>query len=85
MAGVVYILCAITSLICAIMLYNGFRQNKFRLLFWSSVGFLGFALNNSLLFVDLMIGPAYDLSIIRTIPAMVGLLLLIYGLISDTV
>ena len=83
MAGPVYILCTILSLSCAILLFKGYSKNKFRLLFWSAIGFFGFALNNILLFVNLI--TPQDLSVIRTIPALVGMVLLVYGLIWDTV
>lgn len=84
MAGTVYILCALLSFACSILLYRGYRENKFRLLFWSSIGFIGFALNNTFLFLDLMVMPDYDLSVIRTLPALGGMILLVYGLITDS-
>lgn len=84
MAGAVYILCAVMSLTCSILLIKGYSQNKFRLLFWSSIGFLGFALNNILLFVDLILIPGYDLTVLRTLPALAGMILLIHGLITDS-
>jgi hypothetical protein len=85
MAGVVYILCAILSFACAYLLYRGYRENQFRLLFWSSLGFLGFALNNVLLHIDSITGQTLDLSVIRLIPALLGMITLLYGLISETV
>lgn len=85
MAGFVYILCAIMSFACYYMLAQGYKKNRFKLLFWSSLGFLGFALNNILLFVDQVIITDYDLSVIRTVPALIGVVTLLYGLISDTV
>lgn len=84
MAVVVYIACAILSFACAFLLYRGYTANRFKLLFWSSLGFLGFALNNILLVVDQSIGPQYDLSIWRTVPAFIGMITLVYGLISET-
>jgi len=85
MVGIVYILCAVLSLSCAALLFIGYRKNKFSLLFWSSIGFFGFALNNTLLFVDVVLIPQTDLSIIRTIPALIGMVVMVYGLISDSV
>lgn len=85
MAGIVYILCAILSLSCALLLLSGFRKNKFRLLFWASIGFFGFALNNILLFVDIILVPNTDLLVLRTIPALVGMMIMVYGLITDSV
>lgn len=85
MVGIVYILCAILSLACALMLLSGYRKNKFRLLLWSSIGFFGFALNNALLFADIVMIPNMDLSIIRTVPALLGMIIMVYGLVSDSV
>lgn len=83
MAGIVYILCAATSLACAILLWRGYRQSGVRLLLWSGLCFIGLALNNALLFIDLEMMPQSDLFIARSIPALGGLLLLLYGLIWE--
>ncbi len=85
MAAVVYISCALLSFACAFLLYRGYSENKFRLLFWSSLGFLGFAINNVILFLDRYVIHGHDLSVIRTIPAFIGMIVLLYGLISETV
>lgn len=85
MAGIVYILCAVLSLSCAVLLLSGFRKNKFRLLFWSSIGFFGFAINNVLLFVDVIMLPNTDLLVLRTIPGLIGMIIMVYGLVTDTV
>jgi hypothetical protein len=84
LSGSVYLLCAITSLACAVLLLRGYRQNGVRLLFWSGLCFIGLALNNALLFIDLRVVPDVDLFVWRSIPALVGIMLLIYGLIWDT-
>jgi hypothetical protein len=80
---VVYVLCAATSLACAAMLLRGYRRTGARLLLWSALCFLGFALNNVLLIVDTRILPDQDLSVIRSLPALIGVGLLLYGLIWD--
>jgi hypothetical protein len=84
MALLVYVLCALTSLACAILLLRGFRRSRVRLLLWSAVCFACFALNNVLLIVDERIVPQQDLSIARSIPSLVGIALLLYGLIWET-
>jgi Family of unknown function (DUF5985) len=45
--------------------------------------FVGFAVNNILLFVDLIVLPRVDLFMWRTVPALVGVMLFIYGLIWE--
>jgi hypothetical protein len=83
MAEVVYLLCAITSIGCAIMLLRGYSNSKVRLLLWSGLCFVGLALNNIILFIDLVIVPNLDLSLWRSLTSLGGLALLLYGLIWD--
>lgn len=83
MAEAVYLLCAITSVICAMMLLKGYRATRTKLLFWSSLCFAGLALNNTLMFFDLVIVPDVDLSLWRSGVALVSMVLLIYGLIWE--
>lgn len=85
MAYFVYGLCSITSLGCASLLMRAYFYNKTRLLFWSSLCFGCIAINNILLFVDFSLGPGYDLSLIRSGAAVIGMTLMMYGLIWDTV
>lgn len=84
MANAVYVLCMLTSAVCAVLLVRGYRATRVRLLLWSALCFAGLAINNVLLFVDVRVLPATDLSIVRTIPAIAGILLLLYGLIWET-
>ena len=79
----VLLLCAATSLACAVLLLRGWRRTRHRLLLWSGLCFVGLALNNALLVIDVRFTPAQDLSLLRTLPALVGLALLIYGFVWD--
>jgi len=82
-AATVYILCSLTSLACAVLLLRGYLRNGVRLLLWSGLCFVGFALNNVLLFIDLVVLPNTDLALVRTLPALAGLLVLIFGLVWE--
>lgn len=82
-ANLVYTLCALTSLACALLLARGYRRSGARLLLWSSLCFGGLFLNNALLVVDLSLLPGTDLLITRQIPALIGVALLLYGLVWD--
>lgn len=83
MAESVYILCALTSALCAVLLYRGYRQSRARLLLWSALCFIGLALNNVMLYVDMVVMTHTDLSVVRLLPAVVGMLLLLFGLIWE--
>jgi hypothetical protein len=84
MIEAVYALCALASALCAVLLFRGFRGSRTSLLFWSSLCFVGLAINNLLLLIDLVFLPTIiDLSLPRTIVALVSFCLLIYGLIWE--
>ncbi|HWK10084.1 MAG TPA: DUF5985 family protein [Vicinamibacterales bacterium] len=82
-ASAVYVLCAVTSAFCATLLFRQYRRSRARLLFWSSLAFAGFALNNVLVFADLVVLPSVDLSLLRTLTALGAVSLLLYGLVVD--
>ena len=86
MAEAVYVLCALTSTACAAMLLRGYFKSKARFLLWSSLCFVALALNNLFLFVDNVLysdGVALVGATWRSLIALVGLALLLYGLIWD--
>jgi hypothetical protein len=84
MAEAVYILCAITSLVCAWLLWRRYRASRTGLLMWSGLCFLGLAINNCLLFVDLVVVPEADFSALRHLTALSALIVFVYGLVVDT-
>jgi hypothetical protein len=81
MAELVYILCTATSLICAFLTWRGYKRNGMPMLFWSSMCFVGFALNNAILFIDEAVVPEVSLSTWRLIPALFGVSALVYGFV----
>jgi hypothetical protein len=82
MATAVYALCALTSLVCALLLARGFVASRVRLLLWCAVCFAGLALNNVVLFIDKVVAPDADLSVWRGLPAALGVMALVYGLVT---
>ena len=83
MAAAIYVLCAVTSAICAILLLQAFRRGGYRLLLWSGLCFVGLTINNLLLVIDKLIVPDVDLAVLRTTAAFVSMAILLYGLIWD--
>jgi Family of unknown function (DUF5985) len=81
--GAVYLLCAATALACGLLLLRGRRRSGVWLLLWCGLFFLALALENVILFVDLVLVPDTDLSVIRTSAALIGSALLLYGLIWE--
>lgn len=84
MAETVYLLCALTSVACAGLLLRTWSRRPVRLLLWAGLCFAGLALNNVLLFLDLVIVPGIDLGLWRSGAALVSLGLLLYGLVWES-
>jgi hypothetical protein len=82
-AETIYLLCAATSLVAALMLVRHYRREATPLLLWSSIGFLGLAANNVLVFVDLVIVPATDLSLVRSAVGLAAVASIIFGLVWE--
>lgn len=84
MAEAVYSLCALTSFICAVLLFRGYFQRGGRLLFWCGLCFAGLGLNNILLFVDLSLLPnLVDLAVYRTLIALLSIGILVHSFIWE--
>lgn len=85
MASAVYLLCMLTSLLCAVLLLRGYLKGRRRLLLWSGLCFAGLTLSNGLMFVDLVLLPDVRLLYTyRLVTAAGAMLLLVYGLVWDT-
>lgn len=84
MARLIYVLCAVTSLVCTWLLLRGYVRTRARLLLWSGLCFAFLSLSNILLYIDLEVVSSIDLSVLRAIPVVIALALLIYGLIWET-
>lgn len=83
-AEAIYVLCAVTSLLAAWLLFRQYRRGPHAFLYWSFIGFVGLGLNNVLVYVDLVVVPANDLALVRTSAGAVGLVALMYGLIRES-
>ena len=81
MAEAVYLGCGLTSLLCALLLARAFSQTRTALLFWSALGFSGLAASNILMFIDLIIVPQTDLSVLRAAISAIAMTALAGGLV----
>ena len=83
MSQAVYILCALTSAVCTVLLFRRYFESKNELVFWSSICFLALTFANILLFIDLVIVPHIDLAVWRNAITFIGGSVLLYGLIRS--
>ena len=82
MVTAVYVLCALTSLACAVQLLRAYRADRVRLLLWTALCFCGLAANNAIMLLDFVL--ELDLAGWRKLPALVGVVLLLHGLVADS-
>jgi hypothetical protein len=81
----VYLLCAATSLGCLALLTRSYLRTRSRLLLWSALAFVGFAANNLLVFIDLILLPAeVDLLPLRNLTQLAAIGVLLYGFVWET-
>jgi hypothetical protein len=80
-AAILYSLCALIALFCAVMLLRSFKRTGYELLRWSSYCFFGFTVNNVLLFMDRVVFPDVDMHLWRLLTALISVGLLVYGLV----
>ena len=83
MAALIYSLCALTCLACAVLLLRSYFQSRLPLLLWSGLCFIGLTVSNFVLVLDRLVFPDVDLTTFRLAAALVGLLLLLVGLIWE--
>jgi hypothetical protein len=79
----VYALCVVTSGTCAGLLLRNFQRTGARILLWSGISFLFLAANNTVLFVDLIVLPDFNLSFARTLLLFSAVVVLLFGLVWD--
>ena len=85
MAELVYVLCTLMSLACAGLLLRGYRKDHSQLLLWSSLCFVALAVNNAVLFVDMIVLPDIDFGgqLWRNAISAIAGSLLLFGLIWE--
>ena len=83
MALIIYLLCALTSLLAAVQLLAAYRRTRTRLLLWSGLCFVCLSVNNLLLFFDLVVFPSVDLRPYRVLAGLAGALCLLYGFVWE--
>lgn len=79
----VYVLCLITSSVCAALLARAYLRSRARLLLWTALGFGCLALNNLFLVADMVIFPDVDIWLLRPLAAFAAIAVLLYGFVWE--
>jgi hypothetical protein len=83
--SIVYVLCFLTSGICAWLLLSSYARYRQRLLLWSALCFCALALNSLLVFADIIVFPDPDIDLLplRQATNLLAIGFLIYGFIWE--
>jgi hypothetical protein len=79
----VYLLCFLTSLACALLLGRSYARTRTRMLLWSALCFAMLALANLVVVLDMLLLPTLDLRLVRLGLSLAGISLLLFGFIWD--
>ena len=79
----VYLLCFLTSVICAALLGRSYVRTRARMLLWSAICFSLLALANLLVVFDLLVFHASDLRTARLWVSLAAVGVLLFGFIWD--
>lgn len=85
MDSLVYALCALTCASCTVLLWRGYFASRMRFLLWSALCFTFLTATNIFVYIDLILVPEIDFQTIRNLSTLMGLSILIYGMIKETV
>jgi hypothetical protein len=84
MATALYILTALTTLLCAVLLLRAYTKVRKGLLLWSGLCFAVLTLSNLLVIADLVIFPQIDFFTYRLGSGAAAMVLLLYGLVWES-
>ena len=83
MATASYLLCFVTAVVCAVLLFRAYQRQRTSLLFWAACCFCGFSAANALVVLDLLVIPDRDLYPLRLAVGLVSVLLLLFGMVWE--
>ena len=75
----VFLLCLVTSSVCAGLLLRAYAKNRTKLLLWSALSFVLLAVNNLFLVLDMVVFPDVELWPFRQAAAVGAVAVLLYG------
>jgi len=80
----VYLLSVLVGAACCLLLARQHRRNPSRLLLAAAICFAGLALNDLGRIVDVFVLPDISLLAVRSLPALIGLAILVHALVKET-
>lgn len=84
MNSVLYVLTALTTLLCAVLLLRAYFRVRRLLLLWSGLCFAILTLSYFLVWTDLVLVPDTEWYTVRLVPTAVAMALLMVGLVWES-
>lgn len=85
LAAVIYFVSFVASAVCATLLIRSYIRHRTRLLLWSGICFIFFALNSLSVILDfVLLPPEIDLGLVRVLTMLAGVAALLYAFIWET-
>jgi hypothetical protein len=82
-ASAVYVLSVVVGVACAVLLFKAHGRSPSGLLLSAGICFTGLALNDLGLIVDVFVLPDISIVAIRSLPAVIGLAVLVRALVKE--
>ncbi|MDP8916405.1 MAG: DUF5985 family protein [Pseudomonadota bacterium] len=82
-AALVYLLCLLTSALCAGLLWRAYGRSRAPLLAWSAACFALLAVNNTFVVLDMLVLTSIDLTLWRQSSSLAAVGVLLYGFIWE--
>lgn len=79
----VYLLCFLTSALCAWLLARNYRRSRVRMLLWSAACFALLAAASLFVVMDLVVFPDADFRLVRNLLSLSAAAVLLFGFIWD--
>jgi hypothetical protein len=83
-ASGVYLLSVVVGAACAVLLFRGHRRARSPLMLAAAFCFVGLVLNDIGLVVDVFALPDVSLVAVRSLPALIGLAILVRALVKES-
>jgi hypothetical protein len=80
----VYLLCLLTSVLCAALLVRSYLKSRTRLLLRSALCFVLLAVNNFFVVLDVLVIPTISFIPARQLASLSAIAVLLFGFIWDT-
>ncbi|MFL5440965.1 MAG: DUF5985 family protein [Myxococcales bacterium] len=83
-ASAVYVVSVVIGLACCVLLLRAHRRHPSTLLLSAAICFGGFALNDAGLILDVFVLPDISLVAVRSLPALIGVAVLVRALVKES-